>query len=382
MLFTPSSSPPKVKIAIMRSTSIGDVVLATACIDLLRRIDAPVEIYWIGRNPSLQLISSAFPQIKVMDVDPENSQYMPSVLKFVAGVHMIVDLQVSMRSRAICRSIHKEYGLPIYTSQKNSLKRGQMVVSSRLRGRRKSLPEGITRPERFQFELMTETVLRAMREHLPIEQLDSLKGYSARPVLPTSHEDELKSWQKELKFGQWIAIAPGAAHETKRAPQELFVDILQHLKHLLVQSSLSEQSVGILFVGNEADRERALEISDRVSWTGSVLNLAGKLSLWESALAIREVVTVIANDSSLCHIGEAVGTPSTVLFGPTVEAFGFSPWRKESRAFSSTLGCRPCSKHGKISCRYQDKLCFKLLPAGDIARHVSQLLISKNSKGV
>ncbi len=355
-------------------------MLATACIDLLQHIDAPVEIYWVGRNPSLQLIASAYPELKVIDVDPENSQYMSGVLKFVSGVHLLVDLQASIRSRAICRAVHKEYGIPIYTSQKNSIKRGQMVVGARLRGRRKSIPEAYGQPERYQFKMMTDAVLLAIQEHLPIEQLDNLKSYQPTPKLPTAHVVELKSWQKELKFGQWIAVAPGAAHETKRAPEELFVDILQHLKHLLNQSPLAEKNIGLLFVGNEVDRQRALEIADQVFWPGTILNLAGKLSLWESALAVKEVVTVIANDSSLCHIGEGVGTPATVLFGPTVEAFGFAPWRKESRGFSSPLGCRPCSKHGKVACRFHDKLCFKLLPAGDIARHILKLL-QKNSEG-
>ena len=98
-----------------------------------------------------------------------------------------------------------------------------------------------------------------------------------------------------------------------------------------------------------------------------VLNLAGKLTLWESSLAIKESAIILSNDSSLCHIGEAVGTRSAVLFGPTVESFGFAPRHPESQAFSAPLGCRPCSKHGKAECRYGDKLCFSLIPAAEVA---------------
>jgi hypothetical protein len=61
-----------------------------------------------------------------------------------------------------------------------------------------------------------------------------------------------------------------------------------------------------------------------------------------------------------------------VLFGPTVEAFGFAPRMRESRAFSLLLGCRPCSKHGKVACRYGDRLCFVGLPEAEVAAHLAQ----------
>ena len=61
---------------------------------------------------------------------------------------------------------------------------------------------------------------------------------------------------------------------------------------------------------------------------------------------------------TLGHIAEALGTSSFVFFGPTVEEFGFIPWRDSSRCFSSNLACRPCSKHGKSECRYKDYQCY------------------------
>ena len=66
----------------------------------------------------------------------------------------------------------------------------------------------------------------------------------------------------------------------------------------------------------------------------------------------------MTNDSAMAHLSEAVGTPAGVLFGPTTESFGFSPHLKTSRSFSADVGCRPCSKHGHIPCRYQYKRCF------------------------
>jgi len=97
------------------------------------------------------------------------------------------------------------------------------------------------------------------------------------------------------------------------------------------------------------------------------MNMAGKLELWETALALKQCTVLFSNDSSLGHMAEAVGTPTAVLFGPTIESFGFAPRMPQSRAFSANLGCRPCSKHGKVKCRYGDKLCFAMIGHSRIA---------------
>lgn len=379
-MLTPSSIIPIVKIGIYRSTSIGDVVLATACLDLLRSLSIPCDVTWIGRHPSLQLLSSAFPAIKTLEVHSEIPNYQDVVVEELRQVHFLIDLQMSIRSRLICRDLNRTHRVPIYGCDKNTMERGRMVLSARVRGRRRSLPEALLQTERFQFEMMVATLKRALISHLPVDQIDGLEKRTAFPYLETAHDLGQRPWQKELKFGDWLAIAPGAAHPTKKAPQDMYIDILDRIRQHLHMVKRPEKSLGLVFLGSEAERDEALSIVDILGWQGPVLNLAGKLSLWESALALKEVLFTLSNDSSLAHISEAVGTPCGVLFGPTVEAFGFGPWRRESRAFSAALGCRPCSKHGKTPCRYNDMLCFKLLSPGHIASHVWETMQARSAQ--
>ncbi len=375
IVFTPSATPPLMKIAIYRSTSIGDVVLATACIDLLRQMPVPVQITWVGRRPALQLIASAYPDLKPVEVDPDITNYQDKVVQELKDVHFIVDLQTNLRSQLLCHSLKREHKIPNYICRKNTLDRGSMPISSRLRGRRRPLPESYLRAEKFQFEMMTDALKQALEVHLPVEMLDGLDQIKAHPVLPTSHDLGNSPWQKELKFGEWLAIAPGAAYDAKKAPLQLLRDITELLSvHCRRDEVLSKKSLGLIFVGNDKDREVALAILDQLDWSGPVLNLAGKLSLWETALALKEAQVLLCNDSGLLHISEAVGTPVVALFGPTVEAFGFPPWREDSRVFSSTLGCRPCSKHGQSDCRYGDKLCFGLIQTPQLVEHLKDIL--------
>lgn len=374
-MLTPSATLPLMKIAIYRSSSIGDVVLATACVDLLRQMLVPAQITWVGRRPALQLIASAYPDFKPVEVDPDITNYQDKVIQELKDVHFIVDLQMNLRSQLLCHSLKREHKIPNYICRKNTVDRSAMPIAARLRGRRRSLPESYMQAQKFQFEMMTDALRQALEVHLPVEMLDGLDKIKARPVLPTSHDLGQMPWQKELKFGEWLAIAPGAAYDSKKAPLQLLRDITELLSaHCRKDEVLSKKSLGLVFVGNDKDREVALAILDQLDWSGPILNLAGKLSLWETALALRDAQALLCNDSGLLHIAEAVGTPVVALFGPTVEAFGFPPWREDSRVFSSPLGCRPCSKHGQADCRYDDKLCFGLIQPTQVVEHIKDLL--------
>jgi ADP-heptose:LPS heptosyltransferase len=177
-------------------------------------------------------------------------------------------------------------------------------------------------------------------------------------------------------------VAPGAAHPTKQAPFQLFVDILTRLKQKLDGPFAAK--LGLVFLGDEKDRPFTREILDHLNkseqWQGPILNLAGRASLPEAALALREASALLSNDSSLGHIAEAVETPTAILFGPTIESFGFAPRMRQSKAFSVLLGCRPCSKHGKIECRFHDKLCFAGMPVPEIVQHLNLLLSAPEAK--
>jgi ADP-heptose:LPS heptosyltransferase len=209
------------------------------------------------------------------------------------------------------------------------------------------------------------------------EAMASLKQSSddalklARPALVAAGVTADVAWSNDLNFGTWLAVAPGASHEPKRAPTDIFLDILNTLAR---EWPVSTPLPGLVFLGGVEDRKAAVNLLDQMSWKGSVLNLAGKLSLDQTATAIAACRGLLSNDSGLAHIAEAIGKPVAVLFGPTSEAFGFPPQRLDSRAFSAAAGCRPCSKHGKKKCRYGDQICFRSIDTSETAVFLANLL--------
>ena len=61
---------------------------------------------------------------------------------------------------------------------------------------------------------------------------------------------------------------------------------------------------------------------------------------------------VVTNDTSVCHLAEAVSTPAIVIFGSTVKEFGYAPFLEGSELVETNeiLNCRPCSKDGRGKC--------------------------------
>jgi ADP-heptose:LPS heptosyltransferase len=359
---TPTTKLPPLRVTIYRTSSIGDAVLSTACIDLLQRVTKDSEITFVGRNPTAGLVKSSYPQLRVLTLQKNDTlSEIMQVVDQLKDQHLLVDLQANIRSRFVATQLRRNK-THVVTMPKGQVYRGKLLLDARLRGRRHPLPEGKPRP--LQYQAMLETLLRGLDLVWPIESRDGLRHIDARPNLPLPEAGD-QPWLKELKFGTWIGIAPGAAFATKQAPISLLSQILEK-----VQVARPNETPGLMLLGDTKDRVSANELLGDLHWRGTILNLCGRLSLYENALALSQARALLANDSALAHIAEAVGTPVSTLFGPTAESFGFGPHLATSRPFSSNIGCRPCSKHGKSSCRYHDKLCFTTINASHVASHL------------
>ena len=360
---------------IIRTSSIGDAVLATACLDYLRRAAPEVEVIWVGRQPSLKLIQESWPSITVAEWSPRSRRSgTAEIYNKLLGCDVVVDLQTSFRTRMLTRRLSTA-GKPVFAARKSGWFRLRMVLEGYFRGRFKKLPEMSRSVSTYQYRMMLFAVHEAMVS-LKKSNDDALD--LARPVLvaaPVAEGDV--TWANDLSFGSWLAVAPGASHEPKRAPTDVFLDILSALSRVLPAGT---PLPGLLFLGGTEDRKAAVDLLDQMGWEGSVLNLAGKLSLDQTATAIAACQALLSNDSGLAHIAEAIGKPVAVLFGPTSEAFGFPPQRDGSRAFSSAVGCRPCSKHGKRHCRYGDQLCFRSIDTMETAGFLAGLFSQKGAR--
>jgi len=152
-----------------------------------------------------------------------------------------------------------------------------------------------------------------------------------------------------------IAIAPGGGSNAKLVmPMKRWP--LEHYK-TLIQKLRAEQNALVILLGSE--EERTLLEQTNVP---SEINLAGQLSLRETAALIKQAHFFVGNDSGLAHIASAVGTASVVFFGPT------SPHGKKARGTPQQIlyrqeVCSPCYRFGHApACPYELKCLTQIKP--------------------
>ncbi|MBI1862382.1 MAG: glycosyltransferase family 9 protein [Deltaproteobacteria bacterium] len=107
-----------------------------------------------------------------------------------------------------------------------------------------------------------------------------------------------------------------------------------------------------------------------------VHNLQGRLSLKETTVELKKCHLVIANDTGLMHMADALGVPPVVILGPTAKELGCEPFHPLHRIIEKTLWCRPCSKNGQAPCIRGRRVCLEIAPEVVLeeARHVVEQL--------
>jgi heptosyltransferase-2 len=157
-----------------------------------------------------------------------------------------------------------------------------------------------------------------------------------------------------------FALAPGSVWATKRWPK--FVELA---------TALSRRGT-IVTIGSAADRELAAAIGSAVG--PRAIDATGKLSLLASAELIRRSAVLVTNDSAPQHLASAMNTPTVAIFGPTVPAFGFGPLAERSAVIGlDALVCRPCDRHGPMSCPLGHWKCMMDVAPADVMGAIEKL---------
>ena len=183
-----------------------------------------------------------------------------------------------------------------------------------------------------------EGIHETRRNHELITPLTNERA--SRPVLYPSQSDfEVVSAYKKKRY---ICIAPTSVWYTKQFPADGWVGFIR---------SLAGKNVSIYLLGGKEDAG-IIDGIITASPDSHAVNLAGKLSLLQSAALMRDAVMNYVNDSAPMHMASAMNAPVTAVFCSTVPDFGFGPLSDISYVVETKekLTCRPCGNHGKKAC--------------------------------
>ena len=344
------------KTLIIRFSSVGDIILSSLLIRVFHKRFPQCRIDYLVKSEYAGLLKSNPHVTKVMEFPAGGG--MRDLWRFRRRVRqerydLIVDIHNSLRSRIVCFGSRN-----VVRVRKRKFARFFLVKTKwNLYGWFGGAP-GIA--ERY-----LETV-----RFLNVEN----DGNGLEAFFPSSaaaKAREMLGGELTRNAGAFIGMAPSARHFNKTWPRERFAETAAAIA--------SDQEAAVLLFGSGAT-EKALcgEVKlliEQQSPGIPVINLAGRLTLPETAAMMDHCSVIITNDSGLMHLAAARKRKVVAVFGPTVRELGFFPYGTESVVIEdTTVPCRPCTHIGLSRCPKGHFHCMKNISPAQVIDAARELL--------
>jgi len=343
-------------ILLIRFSSLGDLVLTTPIYRELRKVYPDSRLTLLtsegfGRvlenNPHLDEI--IYHHRKETRNDLENLIDQLRLQKF----DLIYDIHNSLRSRWIGWQLKRHAPKPEH-----------WLIEKRTLARELQIRFGWA--QFFNGKSQREQWLEPLRRH-------HTGALSTKTELFPSVADKnyVKAWlnQNDLQDKPFVCIGASASFPLKCWPLQNFKQLIENI----IQSGIS-----VVLVGTNGEIETE-ELAEYFRGSQNVFCAAGIFTILQSAALLEMANAVVANDTSIVHLAEAMRTPSIALFGPTVKEFGYAPMLAQSRLIETDLAlrCRPCSRTGKGTCKNRDQqICMYSISTQKVW-DAAQLLLPK-----
>lgn len=322
------------RIAVLRLSSLGDVILTLPVVEALARAHpAAVIEYWVKEEyAGVVRAHPAVTRVRVLERDARKLEDLVSMSAELEDCDLIVDLHGSVRTRLLTF----RQKAPVLRVRSRRLQRARWV-HARWTGPR-PLPHAI---ERY-----GETLAR-----LGLSTTSSPRVFLAEA-------DEAWGAREAWTFAgerPRAVLCPGARHATKCWPESRWVELDERLE----QSGFAR-----LVVTTPSERSARPALASRIEHAGHAAWLTG--SLERAAAAIGGASVAVTHDSGLMHLAAARGVRVVALFGSTSPVLGFAPAGEGHAVLCRNLGCQPCTIHGRERCPLGHHACMTGLRVDEV----------------
>jgi lipopolysaccharide heptosyltransferase II len=342
------------KILIIRFSSLGDIILASPLIRIIRAAHPSAKIDFLVKMEFADAVRFNPHISSVISLKTSDWQELRLLKKNIrqTGYDLIIDLHNSLRSRYI------RWGTgAVHTAvvRKNVIKRFFLVTLG-WNFYRKNIS-------------VAERYCKTVRKYGPSDDGEGLEIFF--PEETASAVSSVIERFKPEKYEVVVGLAPTAKHGTKRWLPERFVELGVDLA--------KRYHCRIFLFGSKEENDFCGDMVQMINaHAGHAIaeNFAGKLTLLETAAALDYCHVVVSNDSALMHMAAARKRNIVALFGSTVKELGFFPYRTRNIVVEKTdVHCRPCSHIGLKECPKKHFRCMKDIPAGDVMKAIEEILV-------
>lgn len=315
------------KVLVIRFSSIGDIVLTSPVVRCLKQ-QAKAEVHFLTKV-GFKAVVEANPYIdRVFTIEKQVSEVLPDLK--AEKYDYLFDLHRNLRSLQVKLALP---GVRHYSFDKLNLEKWLLVQL-----KVNQMPD-LHIVDRY---LETTKVLGIKNDGQGLDYFIPPTDEVDTDLLLENQVEKVQVLvENKLPKTGFVAFVIGAAHATKRLPNERIVEWCKKIKQPVV------------LLGGPDDAERGQYIAEAAG--DQVFNACGKLRLHQSASVVRQAKLVITHDTGLMHIAAAFKKPIWSVWGNTVPEFGMYPYYPEGMALNRTfevkgLKCRPCSKIGYATC--------------------------------
>jgi ADP-heptose:LPS heptosyltransferase len=302
----------RIKFLIIRFSSIGDIVLTSPVVRMLKKQIPQSEIHFVTKAHFAQILA-ANPNIDKIHTLSRNMSDLLSELK-AENFDYIIDLHNNIRSSQIKLNLNARS----FTFDKLNLKKW----------------------------LLTNLKINYMPDiHIVDRYITTLDRFRIRNdqegldyYIPPGAEFDLATLPESFRNG-YIAFVIGGTYFTKRLPMNKIIEICSQVNH------------PVILLGGKREYDTGNLVAGAVK--GDILNLCGKPGIHESASLIRQASVVLTNDTGMMHIAAAFRKKILSFWGNTVASLGMYPYMPHPASIRlevNGLKCRPCSKLGYDKC--------------------------------
>jgi ADP-heptose:LPS heptosyltransferase len=331
----------KVKLLVIRFSSIGDIVLCTPVLRCLKQIpNKEIETHFLTKK-SFSSIINCNPHVdKVITLDKKLKEIIPLLKK--EKYDFIIDLHNNLRSHLVKFQLLR----PSRSFHKLNFKKWVLT----------------------QFKIDTMPTVHIVDRYMATaEQLgiaDDGKGLDY--FIPKQEEITPEMLPEGFSSG-FVGFVIGGTYFTKRLPMEKIIDICRKI------------TLPIILLGGPEDKETGRIISETPGLTA--YNGCGSFSLNGSASLVKQSKAIISHDTGLMHIAAAFNKPIASVWGNTVPELGMYPYfpkdndNNPSKIFETKgLSCRPCSKIGYNQCPKKHFRCMNDISVDEVVDWAEQVV--------
>jgi ADP-heptose:LPS heptosyltransferase len=330
------------RIAVIRLSSLGDVVLSLPVVEALKAAWTGAEIvYWTKEEYADAVrFHPAIARVRALERDARRIEDVVSMSAELEECDLIVDLHGNARSRLL--TFRQQ--APVVRAPSHRLARWRWVRAR------------WTRPRPAPHALARYAAALA-----PL-------GLAATGVPALHAGEEAERWAagwlaaNPARARGAVVLCPGARHFTKRWPE-------QHWRAL--HASLAGAGRPTWWMSLPAERKAmpalaaAVDADPRAAWVQEPLP--------RMAALMRHAAAAVSNDSGLMHVAAARGLRVVGLFGSTAPELGFAPSGEGHAVLCRHEPCQPCTLHGRDACPLGHFRCMRELTAGTVEAALARI---------